>query len=160
MSSGYQPLPQSDPDASPRAADPSFRPLRASVQAEFNRPPPSWWKRALLVLALVVMGWLTVKLGGMNRKPQVIYAQRYSEQYKYRPAASPVITEHLKDGRIRIRGATLGGVGVREEDIPLSEAQRKHKEKKQREEAREAAMKQLGLKTRRKKKGRTDKDEI
>lgn len=81
MSSGYQPIPQTDPDASPRAGqsrpnDPSFRPLRASVQAEFNRPPPSWWKRALLILAVILMFWLTVKLGGMNRKPEVIYAQR------------------------------------------------------------------------------------
>ncbi|RXW15152.1 hypothetical protein EST38_g10701 [Candolleomyces aberdarensis] len=30
----------------------------------------------------------------------------YSKEHKYRPAASPVITETLKDGRIRLRGAT------------------------------------------------------
>jgi hypothetical protein len=30
---------------------------------------------------------------------------RYSKEFKYRPAASPVITETLKDGRIRVRGA-------------------------------------------------------
>lgn len=30
---------------------------------------------------------------------------RYSKEFKYRPAASPVITERLRDGRIRLRGA-------------------------------------------------------
>lgn len=30
---------------------------------------------------------------------------RYSKDYKYRPAASPVITERLKDGVVRLRGA-------------------------------------------------------
>ena len=29
---------------------------------------------------------------------------RYSKEHKFRPAASPVITETLKDGRTRIRG--------------------------------------------------------
>jgi hypothetical protein len=31
--------------------------------------------------------------------------QRYSKEFKFRPAASPIITETLKDGRIRLRGA-------------------------------------------------------
>ena len=31
--------------------------------------------------------------------------KRYSKDYKFRPAASPVITEYLKDGRMRLRGA-------------------------------------------------------
>jgi len=30
---------------------------------------------------------------------------RYSKEFKYRPAASPIITERLKDGVIRLRGA-------------------------------------------------------
>jgi hypothetical protein len=32
-------------------------------------------------------------------------SKRYSKDYKFRPAASPVVTEHLKDGRMRLRGA-------------------------------------------------------
>jgi hypothetical protein len=32
-------------------------------------------------------------------------SKRYSKDYKFRPAASPVITEILKDGRMRLRGA-------------------------------------------------------
>ncbi|THU90555.1 hypothetical protein K435DRAFT_968628 [Dendrothele bispora CBS 962.96] len=39
------------------------------------------------------------------RKPQILHAQRYSKEYKFRPAASPIITESLKDGRLRVRGA-------------------------------------------------------
>ena len=31
--------------------------------------------------------------------------RRYSKEHKYRPAASPIITETLKDGRLRVRGA-------------------------------------------------------
>ncbi|KAJ7064041.1 hypothetical protein C8F01DRAFT_1367463 [Mycena amicta] len=38
-------------------------------------------------------------------KPKVVYANRYSNDFKFRPAASPVITETLKDGRTRVRGA-------------------------------------------------------
>lgn len=52
------------------------RPLRASVQAEFNRPPPPWWKRALLIAALLGLAWLSLKLARGNPKAQVIYANR------------------------------------------------------------------------------------
>ena len=34
-----------------------------------------------------------------------ISLHRYSKEHKFRPAASPIITETLKDGRTRIRGA-------------------------------------------------------
>ncbi|KAI0256102.1 hypothetical protein BJV78DRAFT_1112551, partial [Lactifluus subvellereus] len=74
----------------------------------FNPPAPSWWKRTLLILFIVVMFWLYFSLRASMQKgaqSQVVHAQRYSKQYKYRPAASPVISEKLKDGRTRIRGA-------------------------------------------------------
>jgi len=67
----------------------------------------------------------------------------YSEEHKYRPAASPVITEYLKDGRIRLRGASPGGVGVREEDLPMSKERKAVQEKKRVEEAKAAAAKKL-----------------
>ena len=51
------------------------RPLRAGVQAEFERGPPAWWKRVLLILVIVAAGWYSVKLG-QSAKPDVIYAQR------------------------------------------------------------------------------------
>jgi hypothetical protein len=81
----------------------------------------------------------------------------YSEEYKYRPAASPVITETLKDGRLRIRGASVGALGVREEDIPETPAEKKAKEDKRRKEAREAAKAKLGLKPRKASKGKKSK---
>lgn len=68
---------------------------------------------------------------------------RYSDEFKYRPAASPVITEYLKDGRIRLRGATPGGVGVREGDLPLTPMQKAAKDAKARREAEEKALEQL-----------------
>jgi hypothetical protein len=105
-----------------------------------------------------------MKLSAGNSKPQVIYATRlvppsermlsangrYSEEFKYRPAASPVITETLKDGRLRIRGASVGALGVREEA----------KEEKRRKEAREAAKAKLGLKPRRAVKGKKSKKNV
>jgi len=89
MSNTYQRLPTEDGpsvgdndnegvSAQTPEPDYSHRPLRAASQAEFNRPPPSWWKRALLILSLVFMLWLTLKLGGMgNQKSKVIYASRF-----------------------------------------------------------------------------------
>jgi hypothetical protein len=38
---------------------------------------------------------------------------RYSEQYRFRPAASPIITETLPDGRTKVRGGRHG------DDIPI-----------------------------------------
>ena len=35
----------------------------------------------------------------------LIFLSRYSKEHKFRPAASPIITETLRDGRVRIRGA-------------------------------------------------------
>ncbi|KAF7312852.1 hypothetical protein MKEN_00969400 [Mycena kentingensis (nom. inval.)] len=35
----------------------------------------------------------------------VLVAVKYSSEHKFRPAASPIITETLKDGRMRLRGA-------------------------------------------------------
>ncbi|WVR00196.1 hypothetical protein IAU59_007338 [Kwoniella sp. CBS 9459] len=171
-STAYQPIPTSSPPSSRptsphshaqaqyetaldqgryRDRDPSYRPLRRSVQDEFNRPPPSWWKRVLLVIALLAMGWISIKLGSLgwgarkDDKPTIIYASRYSDEHKYRPAASPVITEYLPGNRIRLRGASIGGVGIKEEDKPLTPKQKAAKEKERREEARNKAREKMGL---------------
>ncbi|TXT05931.1 hypothetical protein VHUM_03692 [Vanrija humicola] len=91
------------------------------------------------------MSWLAVRLGGVGGKkePEVIYATRYSDEFKYRPASSPVITEHLKDGRIRIRGASPGSHGVRPGDMPKTPAQREYERRIKKEEALEAAKKKF-----------------
>ncbi|KAL1674517.1 hypothetical protein EV122DRAFT_281937 [Schizophyllum commune] len=72
----------------------------------FTRPAVPVWKRAGLLVALGLLVWAALALREYaNRPPTIIYASRYSEEYKYRPAASPIITETLRDGRLRIRGA-------------------------------------------------------
>ncbi|WVR07772.1 hypothetical protein IAU60_004815 [Kwoniella sp. DSM 27419] len=174
MSTSYQPIPSSSPPASrstsprypapPSASDsaqhetdPSYRPLRRSVQEEFDRPPPSWWTRVLLVLVLLGMGWASVWLGGRGikaqegDKPTIIYANRYSDEHKYRPASSPVITEYLPGNRIRLRGASIGGVGVAEEEVPLTPPQKAAQEKKRRQEAKDRAREKMGLRVKKRK---------
>ncbi|ODO05376.1 hypothetical protein L198_02069 [Cryptococcus wingfieldii CBS 7118] len=175
MSNPYEPIPSRSSESSsgsstssnanthafpPRARQPvrpqteQERERLAHFEARFERPPVAWWKRALLIVGLIAMMWASIWLGrrGRNKKPEIIYASRYSDEFKYRPAASPVITEHLKDGRIRLRGASIGGVGVKENDIPLTPAQKEKKDKERREEAKNAARAKMGLKPKQKKK--------
>jgi len=75
----------------------------------FHPPAPSPFKRAVLIIFTLLLFWLALSmrksLWKEKRSPQVIYASRYSKEHQFRPAASPIITETLKDGRIRIRGA-------------------------------------------------------
>lgn len=109
-SAPYQALPSDDSDEE-RPTN-SRRHIAEHIQLaqdpRFNPPIPSWWKRALLILFIIVMFWLSFSLrASMHRgaRSDVVHAHRYSKQHKFRPAASPVITETLKDGRTRIRGA-------------------------------------------------------
>jgi len=110
------------------------------------------------------MFWLSIKLGGMSGKkqPEIIYASRYSEEHKYRPAASPIITETLSSGRIRIRGANPAGVGIRPGDLPKTPKELARERKQREEKALEEAKKQLGLKKRKKKENKVvfETDEI
>lgn len=76
---------------------------------------------------------------------------RYSEEHRYRPAASPVITEYLKDGRIRLRGATPGGVGIKPGDLPMTPQQKMYLKKRQKEEAEAKAKEALKERRRRRK---------
>ncbi|KAL5531005.1 hypothetical protein ACEPAG_3881 [Sanghuangporus baumii] len=64
----------------------------------------SWFRKILLIVVAI---WLALAIlrGSGRQRPKVVHANRYSEDYRFRPAASPVVTETLKDGRIRIRGA-------------------------------------------------------
>lgn len=91
--------------------------------ARFNPPPPSPWKRFALVLLIASLFYFGFHMRSalQDKKPKVIYASRYvrilpmhdisyfplsySKEHKFRPAASPVLTETLKDGRVRVRGA-------------------------------------------------------
>lgn len=95
----------------------------------FDRPQPSACRRLTLIVFFVLLFWLAFSLrNGLlqaKKKPQIVYANRwdlftidvvrgqvtyasnnrYSREHKFRPAASPIITEILKDGRTRLRGA-------------------------------------------------------
>ncbi|KAF8960458.1 hypothetical protein BDZ97DRAFT_1310433 [Flammula alnicola] len=75
----------------------------------FTQPTPSPLKRAALLIFLGLLLWIgfQMRFGLLEatRKPKIVHASRYSKEHKFRPAASPVITETLKDGRIRLRGA-------------------------------------------------------
>ncbi|KAI0346253.1 hypothetical protein BDW22DRAFT_1352308 [Trametopsis cervina] len=83
--------------------------LHARLHADprFNPPTPSIWKRVSLVILVVVLFWLGVTLRKplMRPPPEVLHAERYSEEFRYRPAASPIVTEVLADGTVRVRGA-------------------------------------------------------
>ncbi|KAG5652385.1 hypothetical protein H0H81_005181 [Sphagnurus paluster] len=78
---------------------------------------PPFLKRLILVVCTLFLFWAALQLRGIfyrEEKAQVIYASRYSKDHKFRPAASPIITETLKDGRIRIHGA-----GPTPDPVPL-----------------------------------------
>ncbi|KAK1227738.1 hypothetical protein PQX77_009248 [Marasmius sp. AFHP31] len=73
-------------------------------------PPPqsSRLKRVFLLLligALVWRAFFSKDAWFGKKEPQIVHAKRYSKEFKYRPAASPIITETMKDGRLRVRGA-------------------------------------------------------
>ncbi|TFK63295.1 hypothetical protein BDN72DRAFT_776026 [Pluteus cervinus] len=81
---------------------------RKRLQAQL---PPAQQRRLTLRKILLLIGvagmlWsFALTLKHREKKPEIIYASRYSKEHKFRPAASPIITETLKDGRIRIRGS-------------------------------------------------------
>lgn len=88
---------------------------------------PSRWRRLLVIIGMLVVFWLISSIRSAQKAPpKIVHASRYvqflgyldannlshslsftrySKEYRFRPAASPIITEQLKDGRTRIRGA-------------------------------------------------------
>ncbi|KAL1665590.1 hypothetical protein GGF50DRAFT_87910 [Schizophyllum commune] len=98
----------------------------------FTRPAVPVWKRAGLLVALGLLVWAALALREYaNRPPTIIYASRYSEEYKYRPAASPIITETLRDGRLRVRGAApTTSIKPTPTQTPTSKPGRKRRGKK------------------------------
>ncbi|EIW77474.1 hypothetical protein CONPUDRAFT_168392 [Coniophora puteana RWD-64-598 SS2] len=81
----------------------------SSPDPRFERPSPPAWKRLLLIAFTVFLFWLAFAIRPKQTEDKIIYASRYSKEHKFRPAASPVITERLKDGRTRLRGALQTG---------------------------------------------------
>ncbi|TRM55876.1 hypothetical protein BD626DRAFT_576455 [Schizophyllum amplum] len=56
------------------------------------------WSLACLVF------WLAYTMKKYLNWPSPSQASRYSDRLKHHPAASPVVAETLKEGRVRIRG--------------------------------------------------------
>ncbi|KAF8896921.1 hypothetical protein CPB85DRAFT_1328504 [Mucidula mucida] len=77
------------------------------IDSRFHQPTPAPWKRVALIAFVGVMFWLafSMRKKAWERKNKVVFAKRYSEQFKFRPAASPIITEALKGGGTKLRGA-------------------------------------------------------
>ncbi|KAG8935352.1 hypothetical protein FRC03_004558 [Tulasnella sp. 419] len=112
MSSPSQPrsaeLSNDDTLPSPASRD---TPTRRTTTIRRSR----WRTKRFVLLTVFIVLWLYIayklivsdgaKAFRKQKKPKVIHADRYSKKYKFRPAASPVITETMKDGTIRLRGA-------------------------------------------------------
>ncbi|TFK28288.1 hypothetical protein FA15DRAFT_584624 [Coprinopsis marcescibilis] len=94
-----------DDDDDDAAEEPAANPRRTVTS-----PQPNRLRQFALIFFFLLSLWLAYAvrhhLEWKKKRPQIVYASRYSKEYKYRPAASPIITETLKDGRILLRGAT------------------------------------------------------
>ncbi|KAJ7446957.1 hypothetical protein FB451DRAFT_1148131 [Mycena latifolia] len=99
------PAPESSRQRSNSSSSSTSASFPPAVDPRFVQPTPSAWKRALLLGGIVFLFWLTFQIKGTKVTPKVVHASRYSKEFKYRPAASPILTETLKDGRLRVRGA-------------------------------------------------------
>jgi hypothetical protein len=118
----------SSPSSSPEQSESESE--SESETPDAQPPQVSPLKRTSLLIFFAILCWLAYSnVLHTKRKPNIIHAsrsvliswnlfltladnnkklhrkKRYSKDYKFRPAASPVITETLKDGRMRLRGA-------------------------------------------------------
>ncbi|EIM83011.1 uncharacterized protein STEHIDRAFT_141539 [Stereum hirsutum FP-91666 SS1] len=103
-----EPLEEEEEDTEPNLqAEFAAAEEKRLADPRFNPPTPSRWKRAGLLVLVFVLFWVAISMrkSMRNAPPKVLYANRYSKDYKFRPAASPIITERLKDGRTRVHGA-------------------------------------------------------
>ncbi|KIJ94598.1 hypothetical protein K443DRAFT_110190 [Laccaria amethystina LaAM-08-1] len=89
-------------------------------------PASSRWRRLAIIFlcALVVLFAFLMRINS-NKRPETLYASRYSREFKFRPAASPIITETLKDGRMRLRGATPSPKTLEGKPTPTTKARKK-----------------------------------
>jgi len=126
----------------------------SSPTAPVQNAAPNTRRRLGRILLWMGLLWAAFKLYSVliavEKKPEVTYATwcvfffpffgclfkprpllqlfRYSNEFKFRPAASPVITETLKDGRIRLRGAYPEPTSV----VPQSQSHGKKKKNSKR----------------------------
>ena len=125
----YQSSPSPSPEPQSKSESESDSDSESEpTDAKFTQPPVSPFKRTSFLILLAILSWLAYSnVFHAKKNPKIIHASRpvmlpflspfkaswiknlfqnrYSKDYKFRPAASPVITETLKDGRVRLRGA-------------------------------------------------------
>lgn len=88
MSAKYQRIPQGDPALDAHDDDEDASEVRLEQQRlartlnadpRFQQPTPAWWKRAALVLFVVVLFWLAVSLRNARKATptKVVHASRY-----------------------------------------------------------------------------------
>ncbi|PVF95355.1 hypothetical protein CPB86DRAFT_875747, partial [Serendipita vermifera] len=112
-----EPLPKPPPNSAPRVA-------QGSKARRANKPGGQWCKAAFYTIVIVIVAYFWLSWTDPDqialrqhawdaameriRGKQVVHANRYSNEFRFRPAASPIITETLPDGRTKLRGARHG----------------------------------------------------
>ncbi|GAA5858051.1 hypothetical protein JCM8547_006679 [Rhodosporidiobolus lusitaniae] len=71
--------------------------LYALAAIRFDLPPYSWSQAA-------VRRWNGQEQKVVRQRPALRNVERYSPQHRFRPAASPIVTEVAKDGKVKLRG--------------------------------------------------------
>ncbi|KAK0199670.1 hypothetical protein DFS33DRAFT_183138 [Desarmillaria ectypa] len=97
-------------------------------------------KRIALLIFVGFLLWLayTARQRHLARQSKVVYATRYSEEFKFRPAASPIVTETLKGGGMRVRGANPTAT-ARTTPTPTLEKKRRRRRSKRNAQAKAKA---------------------
>ncbi|KZW03075.1 hypothetical protein EXIGLDRAFT_759385 [Exidia glandulosa HHB12029] len=115
------PLADGEDESAPLVADNDndneTDPPTRRTRFEREHQPPSPWKRAALILFIFALLWFAARLRAQSRpgKPAVVHAERYSKKFKFRPAASPIVTQKLPDGRTRVRGDDVRRIKLAED---------------------------------------------
>ncbi len=80
-SASYQLLPSDEHDEEQSPTRQRYIPehIQLAQDARFNPPTPPWWKRALLILFIIFLFWLSYSLHASMQKgsqPNIVHAQR------------------------------------------------------------------------------------
>ncbi|KAG7446858.1 uncharacterized protein BT62DRAFT_919424 [Guyanagaster necrorhizus] len=112
---------------------------KSEEDADENPPPPTQSSRLKRIAFLIFVGfffWLAyaARQRHLARQKKIVYATRYSNEFKFRPAASPIITETLKGGGTRLRGANPTATS-RTTPTPTPEKKRRRRRSKRNAQA-------------------------
>ncbi|KAG9218376.1 hypothetical protein PLEOSDRAFT_1090887 [Pleurotus ostreatus PC15] len=83
----------------------------AERDPRFYQETPSATKRVLLLAFVALLFWLafsmrrSMMIAAFGAEAEAGKSDRYSDEYMFRPAASPIIAETMKDGSVHFKGA-------------------------------------------------------